>query len=377
MSKSILFIAKTDLNTDGRILNELRILGETYPNEVIDFILLPDKPYRLTIKNLRVFSVRCMLRNNRFLRPFTAMEFSIKALLQLFKLSPEIIHIQDSSVIFPVYIYRLIKRKKPVIIYDDHEIPNDFKKSGLRGINLTLEHQMLRVADTVIFANAERQQYLKNMLKLSNHTTYFLNLPYYDEMLQTSSLPQNICNKLEMLDDAIAYGTNYIMHQGVIKEERGAQKLADFSRKLAPNYKILLLGGSRESYKSFVEKFNIDQTAFEFVGTVDYFYLSEFWNRCLASIVLYLPDLLNNRLCAPNRFYLSLQKGLPVIVNRDNPVLSNFIEQYHCGFYIEDLNKDNLDVVLQYDEKKVDFSYDQIRRQQIENFRGIYSRYLS
>lgn len=43
MTKTI-FLAKTDLNTDGRILNQIKILEQSLPEIMIDFILLPDKP---------------------------------------------------------------------------------------------------------------------------------------------------------------------------------------------------------------------------------------------------------------------------------------------------------------------------------------------
>ncbi len=39
----IVFIAKTDINTDGRILNELRILKEWNKDLEVDLILFPDK----------------------------------------------------------------------------------------------------------------------------------------------------------------------------------------------------------------------------------------------------------------------------------------------------------------------------------------------
>ena len=39
----IVFIAKTNINTDGRILNELRILKEWNKNLKVDLIVFPDK----------------------------------------------------------------------------------------------------------------------------------------------------------------------------------------------------------------------------------------------------------------------------------------------------------------------------------------------
>lgn len=375
MKTNIVHIAKTDLNTDGRVLNELKILQEAYPKETISFILLPDQPYRLKINNLRVFEVKCIFRKNKTLRVFTVLEFTLKALILLFKISPKIIHIQDASAILPAYLYQFFKRKKAVLIYDDHEIPNNFNHRGFSAINLFLENRVLKTADTVIFANEERQEFLKEKLKLRNHLTYFLNLPYFEEDEQDIKLPPQVANHINTLDKNIENGGRFIMHQGVIKLERGEQKLAEFSKKLPSNFKIMLVGGTEQGFNDFLEIWDLDSSKFYFVGTVDYFYLSQFWNRCVGSIVMYLPDLLNNRLCAPNRFYLSLQKKLPVIVNRDNPVLSNFVEKYNCGFYIEYLDDTTIGQLIHYNHANVDFSYELIREEQINNFLNIYDRY--
>lgn len=376
MQKRVVFIAKTNLNTDGRILNEMRILQEQYSDLKINFILLPDKPFRLSLKNVNVFSIKCHFRHNKVLRPLTASEFSFKAIFQLLKLSPDIIHVQDSSVIFPVYLYCKLKRKRPVIIYDDHEIPNNFESRGLKGINRRLENQFLKTADAVIFANAERQEYLKRKLGLKNQLTYFLNLPYYEDNSVKAEIPKEVSEKLVDLDRAVEQKIHFIMHQGVIKKERGEQKLAEFSKMLPPNLKIMIVGETTERFNDFIDKWKLNKEAFHFVGTVDYFHLVDFWNRCVASIIIYLPDLLNNRLCAPNRFYLALQKRIPVIVNESNPVLSNFVNRYKCGFFIEKLNVENVKSIIEYDESQIEFSYERIRSEQVESFISIYSNYL-
>jgi hypothetical protein len=55
---------------------------------------------------------------------------------------------------------------------------------------------------------------------------------------------------------------------------------------------------------------------------------------------MYAPTLLNNRLCAPNRFYISLNSGLPVFINKDNLVLQNLIREFQCGYEIESFGMD-------------------------------------
>ena len=45
----IVFLAKTDINTDGRILNELRILKEWNKDLEVDLILFPDTQVTLSL----------------------------------------------------------------------------------------------------------------------------------------------------------------------------------------------------------------------------------------------------------------------------------------------------------------------------------------
>lgn len=375
--KKIAFIAKTNLNTDGRILNELKIFEEYYPGETIDFILLPDKKTNISLSNVRLHTINCLIRNSAFFRPLAVLEFTIRALLKLIRLSPQIVHIQDSAVIFPVYLYKLIRGTSLILIYDDHEIPNSFDAKGLYGLFLKLEEKILKKSNMVIFANEERLEFLKHKYRLSNNLTFFLNLPYYEEEQPRNVLPETVNKHLVNIDKIIDDGVRFIMHQGVINDARGKEKLSKLVSILPPRYRILLLGGNVSGFQSFVKEFDLDEAKFYFVGTVDYHYLPEFWNRCLASIVMYSPTYLNNRLCAPNRFYISIQKEIPVIVNKDNPVLANFINRYNCGYFIEDFSSDSISLIEKYDKNNIDFSYSTIRQEQIVSFLTNYNNYLS
>lgn len=377
MKKNIAFLIKTDINTDGRVLNELRILQNKFKDIHIDFIILPDKPVRVDLGDaVTVHEIHCSIRNSKWLKAITALEFTLKSLRLLFKLKPTIVHAQDSAIVFPVLLYRFFKRRKPTIIYDDHEIPNENR--NLRGkTNGYFEDLLLKKSDAVIFANRERMTLIKERLKLQNRLSYFLNLPYFQsEKPLNQTLTATYENQLQKLDGEREEGIKFIIHQGPINEQRGRQLLAEFSLKLPSNYKILLLGGNCKDFKAFKKEYQLKDTSFYFIGTVDYDVLTEFWKRGTASVVMYLPKYINNKLCAPNRFYLSLEKQIPVIVNRDNPVLSNFVEDYNCGFYIDQFNRANFDQLDKFDRKQLGFAFQKIRVAQMGALEKVYKKYL-
>lgn len=333
--KKIVFIAKTDINTDGRILNQLKILKEWNTDIEVDLIVFPDKKVSVAFdKTVNLHQINTSLRHNKFLRLFTVVEFTLKAYRLLHKLKPQILHAQDSSIILPVLLYKLLHPKNLYLIYDDHEVPNE-NVTYSKKIMVALENFLLKDADAVIMANKERMLYLQKKLNLKNKLLYILNLPYFD--VSPSTLPSTLIeSKLEELDSKINCGTKFIIHQGPLKIERGRQKLADFSKKLPDPYTILLLGGKEADFIKFMKENALEDNKFHFIGTVKYEVLPLFWKKGWASIVMYLPTYINNRLCAPNRLYLSYFLGLPSIVNRENPVLSDFVDNHDAGMYIED-----------------------------------------
>lgn len=366
MKHKIVFIAKTNLNTDGRILNELKILKKNFKNLYIDFILMPDKPLVEKVEEVDEFHIiNTVIRNNSFLRLFTVVEFTCRALMKLIKLKPELVHIQDTMVTLPVYLFKLIKPKVK-IIYDDHEVPNSNESFQIKVFQY-FETLLMKKSDYIIAANKERIEYLNKHL---NKTDYLLNLPYFENREKTI----DSIKVKEILQDKNDKALKFIMHQGIIGEERGREKLAEFSQLLPEKYKILIIGVSQEYFQYFISEYNLDENNFYFVGIVPYNILGQYWYLADASIVMYLPTYVNNRLCAPNRLYISYFNQLPIIVNRDNPVLYNFIIVNNCGAFIEDIKEDNLEEIL-----NIKFSSDKIEallEKEVSKLLNIYNKVL-
>lgn len=331
---SVLFIAKTDLNTDGRILNQLNILKQHFGNVQVDFILLPDQKTTIQLEeNVNLIELNTFFRNNIYLRFFTVIQFSLKAFWKMIKIKPKVIHAQDSAIVIPVLLYRIFNRNKTYFIYDDHELPNEKVAVSSKIFNY-FENFLIQKSNTVIFANEERLKFLKDKLRLTNELFFFLNLPYYADT-EELKLPLYIHEKLEYMQNELDVGVQMIIHQGPLKVERGRQKLAHFVKLLPVGYKILLVGGTKNDYERFKKEYHLPEEKFVFIGRVNYEFLKYFWHKAAASIVLYLPTYINNRLCAPNRLYLSYFNNIPLLVNEDNPVLNNFIINFKAGVTIE------------------------------------------
>ena len=55
-----------------------------------------------------------------------------------------------------------------------------------------------------------------------------------------------------------------------------------------------------------------------------------------AGVLFYDACSFNNKYCAPNRLYLAVNNGVPIIVNSDNYTLTRFLKEYRCGLSYPD-----------------------------------------
>lgn len=363
----VLFIAKTNLNNDGRILNQIKILQNHYgSNLIIDFILFPDKPIAVNLgENVVVHEVHTSFRNSSLLRPFTVIQFIWKTLRLLFQLNPKVIHVQDSAVVLPIFIYSILKKDSFQLVYDDHEMPNENESFQYRLIQF-FEKVIMRKSNLVVFANKERMDLLREEYNLNNKLSYFLNLPYFDD-LNIEIKEDQYFSILEKINQEKETGVKFIIHQGLLEIERGREKLAAFSKILPSDVRVLMLGISKQEFDDFLEEFDLSNKNFYFVGSIPYNLLNYFWEIGSGAIVMYLPTYINNRLCAPNRFYIAIKNHLPVLVNEGNPVLNNFVKEYKSGFFIENMKTaEDIYQFLQY-EYSVHLM-DQLIQEEIEKF---------
>ncbi|RKE45387.1 hypothetical protein [Sphingobacterium detergens] len=367
MEKKVVFIAKTDLNVDGRIINQIKILRNSGLINNLDFILLPDKPYQNFLEGVEVYELESKFRNKSLFRIFTVIDTTIKSLLLLFRLRPDVLHVQDTAVVLPSLIYRIIKGKSFTLIYDDHELPNENESLQYR-VYQSLENQLMRKADLVIFANQERMDIVCQNLKLKCNIDFFLNLPYYNDRINEDLLVNDV--RFQELDSVLNKGVKFIMHQGSLEVERGREKLAEFSRIVPSDFKILIVGVSDIQFKKFLKEFKLDAENFYFFGTVKYELLGKVWSKCIASIVMYLPTYINNRLCAPNRLYISLKNAMPVIINKDNPVLNGIVSHLECGWNIEEFKVEDFPKLKKRDVFSQ--SLDQLINENVSKFTKLY-----
>jgi glycosyltransferase involved in cell wall biosynthesis len=71
-----------------------------------------------------------------------------------------------------------------------------------------------------------------------------------------------------------------------------------------------------------------------FTGFVPQMEMVSYIDQALASVVFYDTTITNSNLCAPNRLYQAISRGVPVIVGT-NPPLRSVVEFCACGVVVE------------------------------------------
>src|SRR5690606_30911064 len=117
----VVFLAKTNLNNEGRMLNQIKFLQKFYKDSLrMDFIVLADSPVTIQLGDgVNLHEIKTFTRNSSWLRFIIVLEFTLKTFIKLWRLKPNILHVQDLAVVLPVYLYRLLRGKCFKLIYDD------------------------------------------------------------------------------------------------------------------------------------------------------------------------------------------------------------------------------------------------------------------
>jgi glycosyltransferase involved in cell wall biosynthesis len=329
---------KTNLNYDGRVLASIDAISRKYPEGVVKVALLPDASIENLVfpPNVFVEEISVPLRDykiKKIIRPLSVLFYALIDLRGLIKFKPDVVHIHDNTACFGPFIYRLIKGHKIKLIYDDHEVFNR-PKSLVSRLLIWFEGVLSRRADMVVVANNERARIIKKIFGL-NQKPYVLENYFYDRHASASTTEQDeiTTQQLTTLRSLKEKGCKLLLHQGRIIAGRGKSLLELFPPLLPSEWKLCIIG---------LEKDEFDESSIStrenvlFLGKVKFDFLPRVYDLVDGAIVFYKGDLLNNRYCAPNRFYQALANGLPLIVNSDNPFLSHEVGKRGCGLVVSE-----------------------------------------
>lgn len=343
----IAIVIKTSLDFDGRVISQIDALSSNYPESKITILLLPDK--KTTIKFARNVSIKEIklisrkLPTSAFWQLFKMVEYGITVNKILLNLKPDIIHIHDENSIIGPLIYKLLK-KHTCIIYDDHELRNLPPKNIQQRIMLLLERIIYKKANLCIVANESRKKFVVPILK----PTQIAVIENWHYKRPTKEFQKGTQKLLLQIDKLKRNGEKIILHQGFLHENRRIDLVEKIVNQLPDEWKMLFIGIPQEKYNEYFD--GNKKTCFGgYIFNAD---LDIIWSKMDAVIIFYNTDDLNNKYCAPNRIFLALNLGIPVIVNKQNPELKKVIDIYKNGIGMEEKSyRDDLNYFFSHHKK--------------------------
>ncbi len=250
---------------------------------------------------------------------------------------PDILWIHDiemTGLVPLAWLFRKAGRLKR-IVWDQHELPRDSLLESPRW-RATFCKWIPR-CDAVVSANSERIDLLTSKLgeTCTHHAHVLRNYP--DEGfcdLPPGRLPDDVADWLN--------GAPYLVSQGGADPGRKLHECIEALRELDGSVKLIMLGRFTDEDKSRLrERWGpwVDGLV-HFTGMVPQMKTVDYVDGALASVVCYDRSTLNCWLCAPNRLYQAVARGVPVLVGC-NPPLKEFIRQTGAGIV---MNSDGSDV---------------------------------
>jgi len=343
MTDILMVIKTTGLSYDDRVRKEcttLRIFGN---NVKIAALESENKihegltEYGTVFQTISLYSRKVLShKKGLFLK---TVEMYANFALVIFHTRPNIVWLHNVEMAGLVPFCWVMKNTGVIkkLVWDQHELPaekitnNRVLRDGFKVI--------VNLCDILVFANGERRELLSDRLGTGYDNSFKVIENFVDNQffkVPRGSLPHEI--------EAWLSGQSYILAQGGANPDRYLENVIAAVMDIN-DIKLIVVGPfDAENVNSLQLQYGktIEEEVF-FTGMVPQFELVNYIDNALASIVLYNAEKPNSRLCAPNRLYQALSRGVPVIVG-SNPPMKNLVKRFGCGVVLKSDGRDVTDI---------------------------------
>lgn len=258
------------------------------------------------------------------------IELYLRFILYIVKDKPDIIWLHDLVMWGLVPIVSILKNFGVVkkIIWDHHELPSDSTLTDK--VKMILFCWCMNLCDVIIMANKERVLEVQKICKKKINVPIKVIENYPDEsfyMQPTYDLPMHVKDFLD--------NRPYVLAQGGAVQGRHFDQLADAIMNLG-ELALVVIGPYTEQQKQrLYSKYSREwERLILLAGYVPQLEVVPFIDHSIASVIFYDSKEKNRFLCAPNRLYQALSRGIPLIVST-NPPMANIVKDHRCGVIVD------------------------------------------
>jgi glycosyltransferase involved in cell wall biosynthesis len=263
------------------------------------------------------------------------LELYGRMVADLLRRRPDVAWVHDPDLGGVVAAGILLRRLGVIqrVVWDQHELPPMTMLRSTAGRALLAE--TMSRCDAIVVANRERGIHLAEVLGPRVATRMHSLDNYSDAVFNdrpAGRLPAELRDWLG--------GRSFLLAQGGANPRRFLDELVTAVLRRS-DVALVVVGPYLEAAMSRLRsRFGAELAArVHFTGLVPQMELINYIDEAIASVVLYDLGVLNSRLCAPNRLYQALSRGVPVLVGC-NPPLARVVTEHACGVVLEQDGRD-------------------------------------
>lgn len=320
---------KRELSVAKEMGFEVFVVGTT--KECHDFLMAANEGYPVYRISTR------WLGNANWMKPLNRVIAFFRAVLKARRMNADIISGHDYIATLAAYIANLFKSKKAKIVYDSHEFElyrtNARSKLALWGVK-QLEGFLLHRVDLSLMVGDKIADGVQEIYKLKKRPTVVRNIrPYWHLDPEKTYLIRK--EFLRMLG-LTKLGCLLMWHGGIV-HGRGIE-YAIRALSMLPNTGLVVMGNERiPGTVEYLRKIATEEELLDrilFIPAVPIEELKDYAGAVDVELVIQEPLTLSYLYALPNKFFESIQSGVPLICC-DYPEMGEIIRQYDIGLLVQ------------------------------------------
>jgi glycosyltransferase involved in cell wall biosynthesis len=252
----------------------------------------------------------------------------------------DVISCHDLIPLVIAYIARfsLVRRNRPLLIYDSHELeleraPNERRRPWMKKMLYLLEKYLVKRVEAILVVSESISDYLENLYRLDKKPIVVRNIPHY------WVLDASICNRRRKeLNSELGHPgiRAFMIYWGLIAPGRGIENLIEVLE-LTKEIALVLMGPVDRNYLDIIcqkaDSFGV-RARLLFKDAVPAESIWQYAGAADVSMVT-IPHISKSYyFMLPNKLFESIQSLTPVVAS-DFPEVTNIIKSYGVGLAVK------------------------------------------